>query len=542
VRTEGTVEVANLQIGAAAAYIENFLQVIISGGALSAKGQISVEVPDEAPVRVGVRADASVSGFASLDEASSQDLLRWKSLAVKGIDFQLEPLKVSVDQITLSDFFSRLIVSPDGTLNMQTLARKPPPEAEAPPPAADAGKDKRPEGPPANLRLGRIVLENGSVSFSDFFIKPNYSVALTRVAGSVSEMTPDKAGGVELRGRIHQTAPLEILGQVNTLSKDLFVNMKASVKDIDLPPVTPYSAKYAGYSIQKGKLSVKVSYHIENRKLAAENNVYLDQFTFGERVETPTATTLPVVFAVALMKDKNGVIDVDLPISGSLDDPDFAVGGIIVKAVVNLVTKAVTSPFALLGALAGGGGEELAYVEFAPGSAALEGEGEKKLDLLAKALDARPGLKLEVSGRVDPGPDRDALKRAAVERGIKAAKLKDAGAKAGTSIDEVTVAPAEREKYLTAAYKDAKFDRPRNAIGLLKDLPPAEMEQLMLANAPVRDDDLRQLANARAQAAKSWLVESGKIDAERVFIVSPKTGVEGIKDQGRPTRVDFSLK
>ena len=535
VRVEGAVDLANLPVSPAAPYIENFLQVVISGGVLSSKGRVAVEVPGDAPVQVRVRADASVSGFASLDEASSQDLLRWKSLAVKGIDFQLEPLKVSVDQVTLSDFFSRLIVSPDGTLNMQTLARKPPPEA-------DADREKKPGGPPANLRLGRIVLENGNVSFSDFFIKPNYSIALTRVAGKVSEMTPDKPGDVELRGRIHETAPLEILGQVNTLSKDLFVNMRASVKDIDLPPVTPYSVKYAGYGIQKGKLSVKVSYHIENRKLAAQNNVYLDQFTFGDRVETPTATTLPVLFAVALMRDKNGVIDVDLPISGSLDDPDFAVGGIVVKALVNLVTKAVTSPFALLGALAGGGGEELAYIEFAPGSAALSPEDENKLKTLAKALDERPGLKLDVSGRSDPQPDRDALKRTAVDRQIKAAKLKDAGAKAGASIDEVTVAPEEREKYLTAAYKDAKFDRPRNAIGLLKDLPTAEMEQLMLANAKATDDDLRQLANARAQAAKGWLVEKGEVAAERVFIVSPRTGVEGIKDQGRPTRADFSLK
>jgi flagellar motor protein MotB len=459
------------------------------------------------------------------------------SLAVRGIDFQLSPMKVSVDEVTLADFFSRLIVNPDGTLNMQRLAKKPD-AAEAPAPkepAKEAPKESAAE-PPANVRLGKIVLSNGSVNFSDFFIKPNYSVAVTGVAGSVSEMTPDKAGDVELHGRIHQTAPLEILGRVNSLSKDLFVDMNASVKDIELPSVTPYSVKYTGYGIQKGKLSVKVAYHIENRKLAAENNVYLDQLTFGERVESPTATTLPVLFAVALMKDKNGVIDIDLPISGSLDDPEFSVGGIIMKALVNLLTKAVTAPFAFLGSLVGGG-EELAYIEFAPGSSTLNAEDEGKLKTLAKALDGRPALKLEVSGRVDPDLDRDALKRAAVDREIKAAKLKDAGAKAGASIDEVAIAPDERDKYLTAAYKEAKFDRPP-----LKDLPPAEMEKLLLANAKVADDDLRQLANARAQAAKAWLVETGSVAAERVFIVSSKTGAEGVKDPGKPTRADFSLK
>ena len=541
VRSEGALDLASLQLSGFAPYIENLLEVIISGGALSTKGQLSVEVRENAPVRVAYRAEASVADFASLDQPTSQDLLRWKSLAVRGIDFELTPLKVSIDQITLSDFFSRLIVNPDGTLNLQTLAKKP--QAGEAPPAAEAEKNETaPAGPPANVRFGRIALRGGRVNFSDFFIKPNYSVALTGVEGAVSEMTPDRPGDVELHGRIQQTAPLEILGQVNSLAKDLFVDMKASAKDIDLPPVTPYSVKYTGYGIQKGKLSVKVAYHIENRKLAAENNIYLDQLTFGDRTESPTATTLPVLFAVALMKDKNGVIDLDLPISGSLDDPQFSVGGIIVKALVNLLTKAVTAPFALLGSLVGGGGEELAYIEFAPGSAALSAEDEGKLKTLAKALDGRPSLKLEVSGRSDPDPDRDALKRASVDREIKAAKLKDAGAKAGASIDEVVIAPDEREKYLTAAYKSAKFDRPRNAIGLLKDLPAAEMEQLMLEHAGVGDSELRQLANGRAQTAKGWLVDNGKIAAERVFIVSPKSGAEGIKDPGKPTRADFLLK
>ena len=539
-RSSGKLDLANLQLGTFAPYIEEKLRVIVSGGALSTKGQVSYESSDDGP-RVAYRADAGVANFATLDEDTSQDLLRWKQLAVRGIDFELTPLKVSVDEVGLSDFYSRLIVNPDGRLNLQGLTRRPA-QAETPPAKSDAQAPASPPGPPANVRLGKIALRNGNVNFSDFFIKPNYTVALSGVEGAVSEMTRDKPGNVELHGRIHQTAPLEILGQVNSLSKELFVDMKASVRDIDLPPVTPYSVKYTGYGIQKGKLSVKVAYHIENRKLAAQNNVYLDQLTFGDRVESPSATTLPVLFAVALMKDKNGVIDVDLPISGSLDDPDFSVGGIVIKALVNLVTKAVTAPFALLGALAGGGGEELAFVEYAPGDSDLSEDGEKKLGTLAKALDDRPGLKLEIGGRIDPNADREALKRAAVDHEIKAAKLKDKGETKGQSVDDVTIAPDERDKYLTAAYKDAKFDRPRNALGLLKDLPASEMEQLMLANAPVRDDDLRQLAYARAQAPKDWLVENGKIAADRLFVVAPKMNAEGIKDQGKPTRADFSLK
>jgi hypothetical protein len=246
---------------------------------------------------------------------------------------------------------------------------------------------------------------------------------------------------------------------------------------------------------------------------------------------------------VALLKDKNGVIDIDLPVSGSLDDPEFSLGGTIAKVFVNLIVKAVTSPFALLGALAGGGGE-LAYLEYAPGSATLDAEDEAKLKSLAKALDERPGLKLDASGRVDPQADREALKRIALERQVKAAKLRDTGGKAADadSLDDVTLEPKEYEKYLTAAYRAAKFERPRNAIGMLKELPVPEMEKLMLDNAQVAEEDLRQLAEARAQAAKTWLVETGKLPAERVFIIAPKMSAEGIKDKGQPSRVDFALK
>jgi hypothetical protein len=542
-RTEGQLDIASLRLGAFAPYIEQVLNVVVTGGALSTGGRLSVDVPDGKPVRVAYRADASVANFASLDKPTSQDLLRWKSLAVTGIDFELEPLKVAVGQVTLSDFYSRLIVNADGTLNLQALRKETgasgaEPAATQQPKAADP-----PRGSPPNVRLGKIVLRGGSVNFSDYFVRPNYTVMLTSVGGGVTEMTPDEPGDVELRGRIHQTAPVEIAGKVNPLSKDLFVDLKASARDIELSALSPYSVKYAGYGIEKGKLSLKVAYLIQNRKLVAENDIYLDQLTFGEKVDSPTATKLPVLLAVALLKDRNGVIDVNLPISGSLDDPEFSLGGIIVRVFVNLIVKAVTAPFALLGSLFGGG-EELAFLEFAPGSAKLDTDDEAKLKTLAKALDERPGLKLDVSGRIEPDADRDGLKRAAVDRQVRAAKVKHGGTKTAdaAALDEVTIEPKEYEKYLAVAYRAAKFQRPRNVIGLLTDLPVPEMERLMLTNAQVTDDDLRLLADARAQAAKDWLVEAGKISAERVFIVAPKIGAEGIKDQGKPTRADFALK
>ena len=237
------------------------------------------------------------------------------------------------------------------------------------------------------------------------------------------------------------------------------------------------------------------------------------------------------------------MIDVNLPISGSLDDPQFSVIGIVFQVIGNLIVKAVTAPFALLGA-AFGGGEELAYLEFAPGSAALDDKDAGKLKSIAKALTERPGLKLDVSGRVDPEADRAGLKRASIERKVKAQKFDDLrrAGKAPASVDAVTVDPAEYEKYLRRAYGDERFPKPRNALGFARDLPVPEMEKLMLAHASVTDEDLRALANARAQVAKDWIVGAGKVPAERVFLVAPKLTAEGIKDKGKPTRVDFAVK
>jgi hypothetical protein len=288
-----------------------------------------------------------------------------------------------------------------------------------------------------------------------------------------------------------------------------------------------------------------VEYKIENRKLAAKNQIVVDQLTFGGKVESPQATKLPVLLAVALLKDSNGVIDVNLPISGSLDDPKFSIGGLIIRVIINLITKAITAPFALIGNLVGSGtGEELSYVEFDPGRAVLTAQAIDKLATLQKGLIERPGLKLDITPRVDPQTDREGLRRHRFEQQVKAHKLKDLvkqGA-AVKSVDEVKIEPQEYEKYLRRAYKEAKFPKPRNVIGLLKDLPVEEMEKLMLTNTQVSDDDLVALANERGQAVKDFLTHSGEVPLERVFLIAPKLEAPKPDDKLKGSRTDFALK
>jgi hypothetical protein len=248
--------------------------------------------------------------------------------------------------------------------------------------------------------------------------------------------------------------------------------------------------------------------------------------------------------AVSLLKNSKGEIDLDLPVGGSLDDPQFSIGGIVVKVIVNLIGKAITSPFALLGSAFGGNSEELAWLDFDPGFSRLADGAETKLKAIAKAMNEKTSLKLEITGRVDPETDREGLKQALMISKMEALKVKDM-TKKGESLGEdgsVRIETAEYAALLTRVYKDEKFPKPRNLVGMAKDLPVPEMEKLILANSSVGDEDLRLLARQRAQAVKSWLVEKGNVPAERVFLTGGREGTDSKPARGKASRVDFSLR
>ena len=217
---------------------------------------------------------------------------------------------------------------------------------------------------------------------------------------------------------------------------------------------------------RQGKLSFEVAYKIQDRVLSAQNRLILEQLTLGNKVENSTAGDLPVNFALALLRDRNGVIDINLPIGGSLDDPQFSIGGIIVKVIVNLITKAVTAPFALIGSLFGGG-EELSNLEFAVGRANIDDTGETKLKNMAKMLTDRPALKLEITGRSDPETDREGLKQASIDRKVRALKLKDMVSRGQSGdLDGLKITPQEYPALLKRVYSAEKFPKPRNMIAV----------------------------------------------------------------------------
>lgn len=527
-------------------YLSQFLNVSVNRGQISNKGEATAKL-DTVGLKAGYKGNFTLGDFVAVDKANSADFLKWKSLYFGGIDFRLEPMAVNIGEIALSDFYSRLILNKEGKLNVADIVRKPEGEAAAKtaePPVAAKGEVKpatAPAKPAVPIKIAKITLQNGTVNFSDLFVKPNYTVNLAKLGGRISGLSSaaDTVADMELRGRYANSAPVQILAKLNPLAAKSYLDLKADITGVDLTGFSPYAGKYAGYAIEKGKLSLNVAYKLENNQLAAENRLFIDQFTFGEKVESPDATKLPVNLAISLLKNNRGEIDLNLPIAGSLDDPQFSIGGLVVKVIVNLFVKAVTSPFALLGSMFGGG-EELSTIEFAAGRAGFDAAATKKLESLSKALVERNSLKLDITGRADPEADKEGVKRVAIERAMKAEKLKDLKkAGEGKSLEEIDIAAEEYKTYLTRAYKEAKFPKPRNVVGMQKDLPVEEMEKLMLTNLPASDDDIKTLAGRRAEAVQSWLVEQGKVPPERVFLLPPKVEHD---DKGKGSRADFSLR
>jgi len=544
-RMDGDVDLSGIMLTALKTYLEPQVNVVITNGTLRAKGRLSLDVPEGAAMRAAWKGDIVVDDFAALDKPTSSDLARWRSLSLAAADVTLAPFRASIGRIELDDFFARLIVYPDATLNVARLLT---PGASAEPAPDARPAPARVDNPPREalpITIGHIELSRGNVNFSDFYIKPNYTANLTDVAGSIGTMSAEQSGELNLTAHVENTAPVEVHGRLHPFAKEVSLDIAAKATNIDLPPLTSYSAKYAGYGIEKGQLTFDIHYQVENRKLTAENRLVLDQLTFGPRVESPTATKLPVLLAVALLKNSRGVIDIRLPISGSLDDPKFSVGGIIIQVIVNLITKAATAPFALLSA-AFGGGEELSTLAFMPGSAALGPEAQKRIDTLGKALADRPGLKVDIAGHADPASDAEALRQSALATAMRTEKMKMLAAEgmAPPSVDQVDIGAGERNRWLTAAYRESSIpDRPRNMLGMLKELPPAEMEALFVANAKVDDQALRALANERARSVKDALVAKTIAD-DRLFLIAPQIGGDagGTAAGATKTRVDLALR
>ncbi|MDE2400797.1 MAG: DUF748 domain-containing protein [Burkholderiales bacterium] len=554
------IAITGLDLRAAQSYVAPYVNITLVAAKAHANGQLSLESVAASPaMNARYQGRFMLADLRTQDSVTQANFLRWKSLALDGLDAAWKNGAINADlgRIALNDFYGRIIINPDGRLNLADLVKHeggaptkslttPQPSGAASAPVStsiSAGKataslsaPAAPRQPAMNLRWQGIKLSKGRVDFTDTFIKPNYSARLTQVEGDISAVasTRPEPATVKIAGAVDDSAPLLITGQLHPLGPRLYTDIQGSAKGIELTRLTPYAARYAGYAIEKGSLSVNVHYKVVDGKLEAENKIFLDQLTFGDKVDSPDATKLPVLLAVSLLKNRRGEIDVNLPISGSLDDPEFSVGGIVWRVIVNLLTKAITAPFSLL---AGGGSDELGFVPFDPGMDTLSDAAKQRLDALAAKLDDRPQLKLEATGRADPAKDTEGLRNRHVDRLMRQAKAKATD----QTPDSVTIAPDERDQWLAAAYKAADIKKPRNLVGLAKTLPGSEMEALLKVSVTAGPAELALLADQRGNHVKAYLV--GKLPPERVLLTASKIGTEGLPDdKGPTTRVQFAVK
>ncbi len=577
------VNTRRLDLSMADSYLPKDLNATFKSGSITNNGVVTAAMVRDR-LHLGYRGDATIGNVRMLDKVTGDDFVRWNSLSFSRIDFGLgegQP-QVHVGAIALSDFYARIILNANGQLNLKDITSNPaqapksltrqqtgpaepaaaptplPMPTAAPTPAAEQASATNATPAPVNpaaqptpvpkpigadIQLGKITLSGGHIDYSDFFIRPNYRANLTNISGSVGAFGTNSTtpADVVVQGQINGSAPIDISGTINPLAPLAAVDIKADAKDIELTDLTAYSVKYTGYPITKGMLTVDVHYMLANQILTATNHIFLDQLTFGDRVESSTAKNLPIRLAVAILKDSKGQINLDIPISGSLNDPQFSLGGIIFHAFMNILTKAITAPFRLLanaigGIASAGSNEDLSYVEFAPGRSTLDADSQKRLDAVATALNARPALKLSIAGRVDPEVDKPGLREAKVDDQVKARIANAEGADAVKG----QIPPDLYDKYLKKVYKAADFEKPKDSLGLTKSLPPDEMTKLLVSNMKVSDDDLKNLANARAQSVRQYL--STKVDPGRLFTVAPKLDASGIDDKGKTTRAELSLQ
>jgi hypothetical protein len=516
-------------------YVQPALDLRVTRGSFFAQGHFQANLYDAAHNSIDFTGDLRMDDFASVDGRDGADFLAWKHVRMGGLDYSYEHDRIRLAELTIDGARGVLQLAPDGRLNLATVLRLP--EAPPEPPGDDApAAPEAPSPAPApaasgDTRIARARLDNSRIEVIDRTTDPPASLALNKLQGTLAGLSskPGARALVHLRGVAGDTAAVALDGQVDPLGADKFSDLVLTAKAVDLAPLAPYTVRYLGYALDRGRLDLEMRYRLEDRRLKGENVFQGDPFTLGDKVPSPDATHLPVKLGLALLRDRHGVVKLDVPIEGSLDDPKFRLGRVILRAVVNVFAKLVASPFTLLAhAFAGRDDIDLSVIDFAPGSADIAATAEPRLDALVKGLTDRPGLSLAITGRAEasgtpPSADVEALRHAKLEALLAAAKWQGLrrAARDATPVESIRVDPSERPRYLKAAWKtsieahpDAANPRPQT---------PEETEARLLARIEVGAADLQALAEARARAVQDHLVKAG-VEASRLTVKADPQG------------------
>ncbi len=556
-------------------YILPLADVTIRGGQLDLDGRFAMLPPEADGPEIAFDGNVTVQGFKSTDNVLDEDFVNWDRLELNKLRYAMAPDALSIDRVLLQKPYARVVLSKDQVLNITaaldpegTAAASREREAAAEAAAREAEMMQDPayrkarqreekerakaeksarakSGPQATeaaplaesgmpIRVREVRVRDGRMNYSDYFIQPNFSADVHRLNGTIQGLSsdPNARARIDLEGRLGEFSPVSIQGESQPFAFDRYTDIQMRFADIPLPVLNPYSGTFAGFNIAKGMLTTELDYHIENRALDAQHHVVIDDLTWGEATGSKKAVSLPIRLATSLLKDANGVIDLELPVSGTLDDPEFRIGPIVWQIVKNLIVKVVSAPFKFLGSLFQGA-EEAKFVDFAPGDATLAPQSAQNLQALAQALAQKPELKLDVPMGSIAELDTPALLERRYELEL-AAELETAGhggADAGATATLATLDAKAQAEVLNALVTRLSGSAPT-----LPEAPPrpdgmsrkeakaaaraAEIEYLQeQAHAAVRvtDSDLDALGQARAEAIRAALLTDTTIDPGRVF-------------------------
>lgn len=497
-------------------YVNQFARLVVEDGAVSMDGHVSYS-PSAGSSGIGFLGNIAIESARVTDSVLEEDILRCERLDFEEVKYQNNPDLLSMKEVVARGLYTRIIVGPDRTTNIQQIMVK---DDQTP---ANQGSQQT-GGAQLPIRIDQVSVIDSSMNFADLSLTPRFATGIQNLNGTVKGLSSEQLAraDIDLKGQVDKYAPVFIQGKINPLSGQAFTDIVMNFQGIDLTTFSPYSGRFAGYKIEKGKLTLELHYKLSEKILIGENHVVMDQFTLGERVEGPDATKLPVRLAIAILKDSRGIIDINLPVRGDLNDPEFSLAPLILKAFVGLIVKAATAPFKMLGALVGGEGEELGFISFAPGSSSLSQEQQEKLAKLAKALGNRPQLTLDLRGTAVEAADRLAL----AERAVMARVRMQAATPSESPLTE------DEQKRLLKLYRETfKKEDPRDLVSptdekgaklprdAYKTAVAEASRRRLVENYPISDDDLRILAHERAVSVKDYMIHLGSIGEPRIFLL-----------------------
>ncbi|WP_342245328.1 DUF748 domain-containing protein [Pseudomonas sp. OTU5201] len=513
------VQTRDVDLRIAQAYLSPFVRLELRSGMLDS--DLNVDLKSTEPLALGITGRATVNQLHTLDTIKERDFVRWQQLLVDGLNYQHGD-SLNIDKVSLNQPYARFIINEDLTTNASDLVIKQPTEA-----GAQATAPAKPEsvGKPLGIRIGGIDIKDGSANFADFSLTPNFATAIQQLNGEIGTLDNrnPKPAKVAVNGKVDRYAPVTIKGSLNPFNPLDSLDIATRFKRVELTTMTPYSGKFAGYRIRKGRLNLDLHYQIEKGQLKAENHLVLEQLQLGEQVSSPDAVDLPVRLAVALLKDTEGKIDISLPVAGNLNDPQFSVAPIVWQTLRNLVLRAVQAPFNFVAGLVGGSSEDLGQVPFPAGSSELDAEAQKSLDTLADALKKRPTLRLEVEGTSAKTADGPLLAEQRLNREFQSTYYKIAqrrGDKVPAEASQIEVPDDEKAPMLEGIYRTRlKQQPPAEWKDLDSDQRAAKLREAVLVSWAQSDLLLRQLGQARAVSIKDYLVDRGGLADDRIFLL-----------------------